>query len=55
MEMAVRALEGKLTIRHAGPQIQVVTARNVDAIGTVGSLAPASFVPRFSVMAASAN
>lgn len=51
VEMAVRALEGRLTLRHAGPRIEVVTPDNIGLIGTDGSLAPASFVPRFSVPA----
>lgn len=49
IEMAVRAIEGKLTIRHAGPQILTITPDNIEAIGTEGSLAPASFVPVFDV------
>lgn len=51
VEMAVRALEGELTVTHAGPRIEVVTPANVDVIGSEGSLAPASFVPRFSIRA----
>mgnify|MGYP000249251314 CR=1 FL=1 len=49
VEMAVRALEGSLTVRHAGPAIRVVTAQTIDDIGAEGSLAPASFVPVFSL------
>ncbi len=49
VELAVRAIEGKLTIRHAGPGIVTVTAGNIDAIGTLESLAPAFFVPVFDV------
>ena len=49
VEMAVRAIEGKLTVPHAGPQIRIVTADTVAAIGTEGSLAPASFVPVFAM------
>lgn len=49
VEMAVRAIEGKLTVRHAGPRIEIVTPTNVQAIGTEGSLAPASFVPVFTM------
>lgn len=48
MEMAVRALEGKLTVPHAGPVILTVTPDTISAIGTTGSLAPASFAPVFS-------
>lgn len=49
VELAVRAIEGKLTIRHAGPEIITITAENIDAIGSRESLAPASFVPVFDV------
>lgn len=49
VEMAVRAIEGKLSIRHAGPRIVTLTPTNIDDIGTRESLAPASFVPVFKV------
>ena len=49
VELAVRALEGKLTIRHAGPRIVTLTPENIDRIGTAESLAPATFVPIFKV------
>jgi protein TorT len=49
VEMAVRAIEGKLTVAHAGPRIEIVTADSVKSIGTEGSLAPASFVPIFAM------
>ena len=49
IELAVRAIEGSLTIRHAGPKIVTLTAENIDAVGTKESLAPASFVPVFEV------
>mgnify|MGYP003390484955 FL=1 len=49
VEMAVRAIEGKLTIRHGGPRIVTLTLDNIDSIGTAESLAPASFVPVFKV------
>lgn len=49
VEMAVRAIEGKLTVAHAGPRIEIVTSSNVQSIGTEGSLAPASFVPIFAL------
>ena len=48
VEMAVRALEGQLHIPHAGPVIVTVTPETIGAIGTTGSLAPASFTPVFS-------
>lgn len=49
VEMAVRAIEGKLTIHHAGPRIVALTPANIESIGTGESLAPASFVPVFRV------
>lgn len=49
VELAVRAIEGRLTIRHAGPRIVTLTPENIDAIGAQESLAPASFVPVFKV------
>lgn len=47
IEMAVRAIEGKLEITKAGPKIQVITGDNVDAISLSETLAPAAFVPVF--------
>lgn len=49
IELAVRAIEGSLTIRHAGPRIVTLTPDNIDQIGTEESLAPAAFVPVFEV------
>jgi len=49
IEQAVRVLEGKLETKHAGPAIELVDTRNVDVIGTDGSLAPATFAPMFVV------
>jgi periplasmic protein TorT len=49
IEQAVRVLEGRLTLKHAGPAIEVVDTENVDDIGTEGSLAPATFTPTFIV------
>ena len=49
VELAVRAIEGKLTVLHAGPRIVTLTSENIDTIGTTESLAPASFVPVFKV------
>lgn len=49
VELAVRAIEGRLTIRHAGPEIVILTPENIDTVGTQESLAPASFVPVFKV------
>ena len=53
IEMAVRALEGKLDTLHAGPPVSTVTRATASATVTEGSLAPASFVPVFSLKAAS--
>lgn len=49
VEMAVRALEGRLEVRHAGPAVRVVTPDTTGPSVTEGSLAPASFVPVFSL------
>ena len=46
---AVRLLEGKLDLIHVGPAIRLVDLDNVDELGTGTSLAPAWFVPRFSI------
>lgn len=51
IEMAVRALEGSLEIRHAGPRLRVVTAGATGPEVVEGSLAPASFAPVFSLEA----
>jgi len=47
IEQAVRAIEGSLSIRHAGPRIAVVTAESVKGIDPNGTVAPASFIPVF--------
>lgn len=52
IEMAVRAIEGSLSVRHAGPRIQLVDRADIEQAevnrGLVeNSLAPASFVPVF--------
>jgi periplasmic protein TorT len=52
LEMAVRALEGDLVIRHAGPRISVITPDTSGGSVVEHSLAPASFVPVFSLDAA---
>ena len=49
VELAVRALEGRLTLRHAGPRIITITQDNIAQIGAEGSLAPASFSAVFEV------
>ena len=49
IEQAVRLLEGRLDLVHAGPAIRLVDLDNVDELGTGTSLAPAWFTPRFAV------
>jgi protein TorT len=49
VDQAVRILEGKLTVPHAGPAIRMVTPENVDVIGPEESLNPAWFSPTFTV------
>lgn len=49
IDQAVRLLEGNLTIKHAGPVIELVEADNVDVLGPEESLAPAWFKPTFVV------
>ncbi len=51
IEMAVRALEDSLTNRHAGPPVWTVTPASAGNDVIEGSLAPASFVPVFSLQA----
>jgi len=51
IEMAVRALEDRLTAHHAGPPVWTVTATNSGVEAIESSLAPASFVPVFSLEA----
>ncbi len=49
IEQAVRAIEGSLSVRHAGPRIQTVTAETVIGMDQSGTVAPASFVPVFEM------
>lgn len=49
IDQAIRVLEGKLTVPHAGPAIRMVTPGNVDVIGPEESLNPAWFSPTFTV------
>ncbi len=51
VDMAVRLLEGKLEVRHAGPLIEVVDPASLDSIRLDGSLAPARFKPQFTLEA----
>ncbi len=48
VEMAVRAIEGRLELRHAGPPIVTVTRDNIGSYDAAATLAPADFAPVFS-------
>jgi len=49
VDMAVRTIEGSLTVRHAGPRITVVDFSTIDGVAVDDSLAPAWFTPTFAV------
>lgn len=49
LDQAVRALEGKLSVRHVGPRIEIVDQASLAGIDIANSLAPASFTPVFEV------
>lgn len=49
IDQAVRAIEGTLVLRHAGPRIEVVDQRNIGSVDIGESLAPAWFKPTFEV------
>ena len=49
IEMAVRAIEGTLEVRHAGPKIQLVTSDMAGNTDLAETLAPASFIPVFEL------
>lgn len=49
IEVAVRLLEDRLSIKHLGPAIRMVEGTNIEALGPNESLAPASFKPTFTV------
>ncbi|WP_257898285.1 TMAO reductase system periplasmic protein TorT [Roseovarius mucosus] len=49
IEMAVRAIEGTLETRHAGPRIMLVTPDMVGNTDLAETLAPASFIPVFEL------
>ena len=49
VDQAVRALEGSLSMVHAGPAIQIVDQSNVNTLNIRNSLAPAWFKPTFEV------
>ena len=49
IDQAVRALEGTLTLRHAGPAIRMIDAVSLQSGDIAESLAPAWFKPTFAV------
>jgi protein TorT len=49
IDQAIRAIEGSLAIRHAGPQITVIDSAAIDGLDIGQSLAPAWFKPTFVV------
>jgi protein TorT len=49
VDQAVRALEGKLEVRHAGPPIRMIDRDNIGQMDLEASLAPAWFTPTFTV------
>lgn len=49
VDQAVRAVEGSLSVIHAGPAIEVVDRINIDRLKIEESLAPAWFKPIFDV------
>lgn len=49
IEFATRAIEGNLVHRHAGPVITPITSENIQLEQTGETLAPASFIPVFSL------
>ncbi len=49
VDQSVRALEGSLTIRHAGPAIRMIDGQSINALLITDSLAPAWFKPTFKV------
>ena len=49
IDQAVRALEGSLIVRHAGPAIRIVDAKVLEGLDITQSLAPAWFKPTFNV------
>lgn len=51
VDMAVRLLEDRLVVQHAGPAIEVVDPETLEAIRLDESLAPAWFNPQFTLEA----
>ena len=49
IDQAVRILEGKDVLQHAGPELYVIDASNVETFHYESSLAPRDFKPTFNV------
>ncbi|MGL4296477.1 MAG: TMAO reductase system periplasmic protein TorT [Aestuariivirga sp.] len=49
VDQAIRALEGSLSTRHAGPAIRIIDQSSIDHLRDDESLAPAWFRPTFEV------
>jgi len=49
VDQAIRALEGSLTVTHAGPAIRIIDGKNINGLDINDSLAPAWFKPTFKV------
>jgi len=49
IDQAVRVLEGRPYIKHAGPRIYMVDQSNIDTFDVEASLAPPTFLPTFRV------
>lgn len=49
VDQAIRALEGSLSVTHAGPAIRIIDGKNINALDINDSLAPAWFKPTFRV------
>lgn len=49
VEMAVRAVEGRLVFRHAGPRIALISGESGTSLPASEAFAPASFVPVFDM------
>ena len=49
IDQAVRILEGKDYVKHAGPALYVIDSDNIDSVDMSSSLAPEGFKPVFTV------
>ena len=49
IEQAVRAIEGSLVLRHAGPRIATITVETAEMSDQTDTVAPADFVPVFEM------